>query len=68
MIIINFKTSIMHGTPINICVQRGHGRTTWDLDNLRNCLSYSLVTVKGPGVKIVDSFLTFELGFCQSSL
>ena len=37
----------MHGTPINIQVERGHGRTTWELDNLGNCLSNSLVTVEG---------------------
>ena len=37
----------MNGTPINIVVQRGHGRTTWELDNLGNCLSDPLVTAEG---------------------
>ena len=37
----------MQCTPINIFIQRGHVRTTWELDNLGNCLSNSLVTVQG---------------------
>ena len=36
----------MQGTPINIFVQMGHGKNTWELGNLGNSLSNSLVTVK----------------------
>ena len=61
---IHFDHTIVHGTTINICVQRGHGRTTWEVDNLGNCLSNSFVTIEG--LKLL-SFLTFELVFCQSS-
>ena len=42
----------MQGTRINIFVQRGHGKNTWELGNLGNSLSKSLVTVLG--VKTVD--------------
>ena len=37
----------MQRTPINIFVQRGHDKNTWELGNLGNSLSNSLVTVKG---------------------
>ena len=44
----------MQGTPINIFVQRGHGKNTWELDNLVYSLSNSLVTVKG--VKLLTNY------------
>ena len=44
----------MLGTPINIFVQRGHGKNTWELGNSVYSLSNSLLTVKG--VKLVTYY------------
>ena len=35
----------MQGTPINIFVQRGYGKNTWELGNLGKSLSNFRVTV-----------------------
>ena len=51
--------TLMHGTPINICIERGHGRTTWVLDNGK--LSYSLVTDEGLKLFTVFSLLSSSL-------
>ena len=37
----------MQGTLINIFVQRGQGKNTWELGSLGNSMSNSLVTVYG---------------------
>ena len=46
LIIINFLNhTLMQGTQINIFVQKGHSKNTWEFGNLGNSLSNSLVTV-----------------------
>ena len=45
VIIYIYWTDASLGTPINIFVQRGHGKNTWELGNLGNSLSNSIVTV-----------------------